>query len=67
LVAFTQTDLRNTHVIVRRIATSLKRMILTPQGEEPPAANVTLATLKAGDTLDTLMMRVAGSRMVAAE
>lgn len=67
LVAFTQTDLRNTHVIVRRIATSLKRMILTPQGEEPAAANVTLATLKAGDTLDTLMMRVVGSRMVAAE
>jgi hypothetical protein len=67
LVAFTQTDLRNTHVIVRRIATSLKRMILTPQGEEAPAANVTLATLKAGDTLDALMMRVVGSRMVAAE
>lgn len=67
LVAFTQTDLRNTHVIVRRIATSLKRMILTPQGKEPPAANVTLATLNAGDTLDTLMMRVVGSRMVAAE
>jgi hypothetical protein len=67
LVAFTQTDLRNTHVTVRRIATSLKRMILGPQGEEPPAANVTLATLKAGDTLDTLMMRVVGSRMVAAE
>jgi hypothetical protein len=67
LVAFTQTDLRNTHVTVRRIATSLKRMTLAPQGEEPPAANVTLATLKAGDTLDTLMMRVVGSRMVAAE
>jgi hypothetical protein len=67
LVAFTQTDLRNTHVTVRRLATSLKRMILAPRGEEPPAANVTLATLKAGDTLDTLMMRVVGSRMVAAE
>src|SRR6478736_9228635 len=67
LVAFTQTDLRNTHVTVRRLATSLKRMILAPLGDEPPAANVTLATLKAGDTLDTLMMRVVGSRMVAAE
>lgn len=67
LVAFTQTDLRSTHVTVRRLATSLKRMILAPQGEEPPVANVTLATLKAGDTLDTLMMRVVGSRMVAAE
>ena len=67
LVAFTQTDLRSTHVTVRRLAASLKRMILAPQGEEPPAANVTLATLKAGDTLDTLMIRVVGSRMVAAE
>lgn len=67
LVVFTQTDLRNTHVTVRRIATSLKRMILTPQGEEAPAANVTLATLKADDTLDTLMRRVVGSHMVAAE
>jgi hypothetical protein len=67
LVVFTQTDLRNTHVTVRRIATSLKRMILTPQGEEAPAANVTLATLKVDDTLDTLMMRVVGSHMVAAE
>jgi len=67
LVAFTQTDLRNTHVTVRRLAASLKRMILAPQGEESPAANVTLATLKAGDTLDALMMRVVGSRMVAAE
>jgi hypothetical protein len=43
----TQTDLRNTHVTVRRLAASLKRMILAPQGGEPPAANVTLATLKA--------------------
>jgi hypothetical protein len=42
-------------------------MVLAPQGEEPPAVNVTIATLKAGDTLDTLMMRVIGSRMVAAE
>jgi hypothetical protein len=67
LVVFTQTDLRNTHVTVRRLATSLKRMVLTPQGEDPPAANVTIATLKAGDTLDALMMRVIGSRMVAAE
>jgi len=67
LAAFTQTDLRNTHVTVRRLATSLKRMVLAPQGEESPAVNVTIATLKAGDTLDTLMMRVIGSRMVAAE
>ena len=68
LAAFTQTDLRSTHVIARRIAGTLKDTMLTPwRTAEPLTANVTLATLKAGDTLDTLMMRVVGSRMVAAE
>ena len=68
LVAFTQTDLRSTHAIARRIAGTLKDTMLTPRRTaEPLTANVTLTTLKAGDTLDTLMMRVIGSRMVAAE
>jgi GGDEF domain-containing protein len=68
LVAFTQTDLRSTHVIARRIAGTLKSTMLTPQRrDEPLTAHVTLATLKAGDTLGTLMMRVMSSRMVAAE
>ena len=68
LVAFTQTDLRSAHVIARRIAGTLKTNMLTPQRrDEPLTANVTLATLKAGDSLETLMMRVMGGRMVAAE
>ncbi len=68
LVAFTQTDLRAAHVIARRLAGTLKSSMLTSQRADAPlTANVTLATLKAGDTLDTLMMRVLGSRMVAAE
>jgi GGDEF domain-containing protein len=68
LVVFTQTDLRGAHVIARRIAATLKSAMLAPQNaREELTANVTLATLKAGDTLDTLMMRVMGSRMVAAE
>jgi hypothetical protein len=68
LVAFTQTDLRSTHVIARRIAGTLKNTMLTPQRrDEPLTAHVTLATMKAGDTLNTLMMRVMSSRMVAAE
>ena len=67
LVAFTQTDLRGAHVFVRRLAGTLKSTVLTSQQTEPLTANVTLATLKAGDTLDTLMMRVTGSHMVAAE
>jgi hypothetical protein len=67
LAAFTQTDLRDTHVIVRRIAGALKSNMLPPRSAGvTPSAHVTLATLKAADTLDTLMLRVAGRRMVAA-
>jgi hypothetical protein len=68
LVAFTQTDLRSAHVIARRIASTLKNTMLTPRRSgEALTTNVTLATLKAGDTPSTLMMRLAGGRMVAAE
>jgi hypothetical protein len=41
--------------------------MLAPSGAGKITANVTLASLKNGDTLDSLMMRVVGSRMVAAE
>lgn len=59
-IVFTQTDLRSAHVVARCIAGSLKNA-------RPVAAHITLATLKAGDTLDSLMIRVMGSRVVAAE
>lgn len=64
LVAFTQTDLREAHMVARRIAAELKAIM---KSGSAITANVTLATLKAGDTLDSLMQRVLGSRMVAAE
>jgi GGDEF domain-containing protein len=64
LVAFTQTDLREAHIVARRIAAELKAIM---KSGAAITANVTLATLKAGDTLDSLMQRVLGSRMVAAE
>jgi GGDEF domain-containing protein len=68
LIAFTQTDLRSAHVVARRIAGALKNTMLAPQrGHDKIVANVTLATLKAGDTLDSLMLRVMASRAVAAE
>ena len=67
-MAFTQTDLRSAHVVARRIAGALKTTMLgSHRTSQQVTANVTLATLKAGDTLDTLMLRVMGSRMVAAE
>jgi GGDEF domain-containing protein len=64
LVAFTQTDLRSAHVVARRIAAALKNAMAD---NDQITANVTLATLKNGDTMDSLMQRVLGSRMVAAE
>jgi hypothetical protein len=67
LIAFTQTDLRNAHVVARRIASALKTTMLAQHGSGRGAANVTLATLKMGDTADTLMLRVQGRRLVAAE
>jgi GGDEF domain-containing protein len=66
VVAFAQTDLRSGHVVARRLAAALKYAIVTPQ-RDTLAVQVTLATLKNGDTVDSLMQRVMGSRMVAAE
>ena len=68
LIAFAQTDLRNAHVVARRIAGVLKNTMLAPPRErDQVAAHVTLATLKAGDTGDSMMLRVMASRPVAAE
>lgn len=68
LMAFTQTDLREAHVIARRIAGTLKSAVVMAQsGRGEVTVHLTLGTLKAGDTLDSLMLRVNGNRMVAAE
>jgi GGDEF domain-containing protein len=67
LIVFTQTDLQSAHVVARRIAGTLKTMLVSARPRKEITANVTLATLKVGDTLDSLMMRVLGSRVVAAE
>jgi hypothetical protein len=67
LMTFTQTDLNGAHVVARRIAAALKNAALAPSATAAITANVTLATLKHGDTIDSLMQRVMGGRMVAAE
>ena len=68
LIAFTQTDLRSSHVVARRIASVLKHTLLAPHRElAKVAANVTLASFKAGDNFNTLLQRVMGNQAVAAE
>jgi hypothetical protein len=66
LIAFGQTDLRNAHLVARRIAAVLRNTMLTPNPLQVDA-HVTLATLKGTDTLDSLMLRVNGGEVVAAE
>jgi hypothetical protein len=68
LVAFTQTDLRAAHVVARRMAGIIKSTMLMPlQVGDKITANVTLATVRAGDTLQSVMLRVMGGAAVAAE
>lgn len=66
LIVFIHSDLRAAHVVARRIAGALKNAMVGA-ARDTVTANVTLATLKTGDTIDSLMQRVMGSRMVAAE
>jgi hypothetical protein len=55
-------------VVARRIAGLIKNiMLINQRGRDTVAAHVTLATLKAGDTIDSLLARVMDSRVVAAE
>jgi hypothetical protein len=60
---FTETDLGAAHVIARRIASVLKNTMLAPDRERSGiAADVTLATLKPTDSVDSLIARVVGRR-----
>jgi hypothetical protein len=55
---FTETDLRAAHVVTRRIASVLKKIMLAADGKAGAEPAVTLATLKPSDTTDSLVARV---------
>jgi hypothetical protein len=68
LFAFPGTDLRTAHVLARRIASALKHTMLRPVHRPditPNGPDITLATLKPGDTVVSLLAR-ASPRPVAA-
>jgi GGDEF domain-containing protein len=56
IAAFTETDLRSAHVVVRRLASVLKHTVLSSEQTLKPT--VTLATLKPSDNLSSLVARV---------
>jgi hypothetical protein len=55
---FTETDLRAAHVVTRRIASVLKKVMLAADGKAGAEPAVTLATLKPSDTTDSLISRI---------
>ncbi|RAI44291.1 GGDEF domain-containing protein [Rhodoplanes roseus] len=69
LVAFSATPLEKAHAVARRLASVLRHTMLAP-ADDPTAridASVTLAVLKASDTVETLLARVSEPTPLAAE
>ena len=67
IAAFTETDLRNAHVVARRIASVLRHTMIAPDLDRSTIKpTVTLATLKPTDNLSTLVARVGTYPKVAA-
>ncbi len=56
--AFAETDLREAHVIARRIASVVKHTMHASRREAPADPHVSVATLLAKDTPDTLIARL---------
>jgi hypothetical protein len=68
LIGFVGTDLREAHVVARRIATALKHTMITPDLDRRAVSPaVTLATLKPRDNLYSMMARISAYPSVAAE
>lgn len=67
LVAFSATALRHAHVVARRLASVLRHTMLAPASEQsgPVDANLTLATLRATDTVESLLARVSEPETIA--
>jgi GGDEF domain-containing protein len=67
IAAFTETDLRNAHVVARRIAGVLRNTMMSPDLDRRTIKpTVTIATLKPNDNLSTLVARVGTYPKVAA-
>jgi GGDEF domain-containing protein len=68
LAAFAGTDLRSAHVLARRIASVLRRTMLSPDGDRRAIRpTITLAALRPRDDLGSLVARIGADPRVAAE
>jgi hypothetical protein len=66
VVVFAESALRQSHVVTRRIAATMRQTVLEPEGSGFEAM-VTLACLKPADTAQSLVERVCEETAVAAE
>jgi hypothetical protein len=68
LAVFAGTDLRSAHVLARRIASVLRRTMLSPDADRHTIKpTITLAALRASDDLGTLVARIGAYPRIAAE
>jgi hypothetical protein len=66
LAAFTETNLQSAHVIARRLASTLRHMVLARDHDARAAKpTVTLATLRSSDDTSTLAARVGAASKLA--
>lgn len=66
IVVFADTDLAGAHVIARRLASVLRQTMLGSSAKQTFAPDVTLATLRSGDTAKSLLSRLSASPARAA-
>jgi hypothetical protein len=67
-VVFTESALRQAHVIARRIAHVLRTTMIRDEADANPVeATVTLASLKTNDTLQSLLERISEQAIAAAD
>ncbi len=65
LVTFSETDLKQAHVVARRIASALKHTMLTGGQRQSAAPTVTLAGRKSADDVMSLLARVLAPQIAA--
>lgn len=65
LVTFSETDLREAHVVARRLASVLKHTMLSAGQSQPATPRVTLAARKSSDDVASLLTRVLAPQIAA--
>lgn len=58
VIVFAEADLRNAHAIARRLTSVLRHTMYSTKGDQRLDPQVTVATLKPGDTASAILRRL---------